>query len=233
MDELIRQLRLGEGGPSVVTFWSVLVGCSLSALLSIGVAFLYRRTNVESTYSLSLARSFVVMSMVTALIMLIIGSNIARAFSLVGALSIIRFRTAIKSPMDVALLFLSMAIGMACGTRFYMAAAVGFLTIAGVVLLLHELGFASYPERREHLLSVCFHMNVDYEPPLTAVLDKLFLAYSLAYVETVRQGTLREVTYSVRPREETKDQQVIDELVKINDNLKVSYRSIRHAVEVP
>lgn len=233
MDELIRQLRLGEGGPSVVTLWSVLIGCGLSGLLSLGVALLYRRTNVESTYSQALARSFVVMSMVTALIMLVIGSNIARAFSLVGALSIVRFRTAIKSPMDIAFLFLSMAIGMACGTRFYMVALVGFGVIALTILGLHGLGFASYPERREHLLSVAFHMDVDYEQVLGPVLDRFFDAYSLAYVETVRQGTLREVVYSVRPREGAADKEIVDALVAVNDNLKVSYRSIRHAVEVP
>jgi len=53
------------------------------------------------------------MSMVTGLIMLIIGSNIARAFSLVGALSVIRFRNAVKETRDIGFMFLAMAIGMA------------------------------------------------------------------------------------------------------------------------
>ena len=62
------------------------------------------------------------MGTVVSLIMLIIGSNVARAFALVGALSIIRFRNAMKETRDVGFIFLVMAMGMAVGTRFYLLA---------------------------------------------------------------------------------------------------------------
>lgn len=64
--------------------------------------------------------TLVMCGMIIGAVMLIIGSNVARAFSLVGALSIIRFRNAVKDPRDVAFIFLAMAIGMACGTGFYL-----------------------------------------------------------------------------------------------------------------
>lgn len=233
MDELVKSLQLGESGVALVTVWSVIIGCGLSALLSVGVGLVYRRVHTEAGYSQALAHSFVLMSMITALIMLIIGSNIARAFSLVGALSIIRFRTAIKSPQDVAFLFFAMAIGMACGTRFYSVAVLGFVMVSAVVITLKATNFASYPERREFLLSVAFHIGVEYEQRLKPVLEKYFEAYSLAYVETARQGTLREVVYSVSPKDGAKDQEILEEIVKLNDNLKVSLRSVRHAIEVP
>ena len=233
VDEFVKSLQLGESGVALVTVWSVVFGCGLSALLSVGIGLVYRRVHAEAGYSQTLAQSLVLMSMITALIMLIIGSNIARAFSLVGALSIIRFRTAIKSPQDIAFLFFAMAIGMACGTRFYSIAIVGFVLISVVVILLRVLDFASYPERREFLLSVSFHIGVDYESLLSPVLEKYFSAHSLAYVETTRQGTLRDVVYSVVPKDGTKDREVLEELTKLNDNLKVSLRSVRHAIEVP
>ncbi len=233
MDEWIKMLDLPEGLTSVVTVWEVLFGGSLAALLSILVGLVYRRVQAEGTYSQTLVHTFVLMSMITAFIMLIIGSNIARAFSLVGALSVIRFRTAIKSPLDVGFVFLSMAIGMACGTGFYAVAVVGAILISVVVVLLQAFNFGSYPARRESLLSVLFPVDVDYESALDPLLGRFFEAYSFAYAETVRQGTLIEVVYSVRPRESIATQEIVAAVREVNRNLKVSYRIVRHAIEVP
>lgn len=233
MDELIRQMGLSETSSSVVTIWQILFGVVVSALLSLAVSWTYRRVQSEASYSQALAHSFVVVAMVTALIMVIIGSNIARAFSLVGALSIIRFRTAIKSPLDVAFVFLAIAVGMACGTGFLWQAAVADVVILAVVLLLVQTNAGAKPPRTEFLLSVCFHPDVDYEAALDPLLKQSFDAYSLAYVETIRQGTQREVVYSVRPRPGVPERGIIDAVAGINGNLKVSYRAVRSAVEVP
>ncbi len=233
MDELIRMLDLPEGLTSVVSVWEILIGGSLAAVLSVFIGLVYRRVQAEGTYSQTLVHTFVLMSMITALIMLIIGSNIARAFSLVGALSVIRFRTAIKSPLDVGFVFLSMAVGMACGTGFYAVAIVGTLLISAVIVLLRTFNFGSYPARRESLLSVLFPLDADYESALDPLLGRFFEAYSFAYAETVRQGTLIEVVYSVRPREGVATQEIVDAVRQVNRNLKVSYRIVRHAIEIP
>ena len=233
MDELVKSFQLGESITTVVTIWSVIIGCALSGLLAIWIGYVYRKVQLESSYSQSLIHTFVLLTMITALIMLIIGSNIARAFSLVGALSIIRFRTAIKSPQDIGFLFWCISIGMACGTRFYSVAIVGTAMISAVVYLLHYINFASYPARKEYLLSVVFHLNVDYETALSPLLGQYFEAYSISYVETVRQGTLREVVYSVRPKNDVSDKTIVDEVAKVNDNLKISFRKIFHAIEIP
>ena len=84
------------------------------------------------------------MGMVVSIIMLIVGANIARAFSLVGALSIIRFRNAIKETRDVGFVFFAMAIGMATGTKFYLLAIVAAVIISLVILLLTELVYSSW-----------------------------------------------------------------------------------------
>ena len=104
-----------------------------------GLAAVYRFTHRGTSYSQSFAQTLVLMGMVTALIMSIIGSNIARAFSLVGALSVIRFRNALKETRDVGFMFLAMAVGMACGTRFYMLAIASGATLAAVLVLMFKL----------------------------------------------------------------------------------------------
>ena len=85
------------------------------------IGLVYRLTHRGISYSQSYVQTLVMMGMVVSLIMLVVGSNIARAFALVGALSIIRFRNAIKETRDVGFIFFAMAIGMATGTRFYTA----------------------------------------------------------------------------------------------------------------
>ena len=233
MDELVKSMQLGESVTTVVTIWSVIFGVGLSAILGIWMSFLYRKVQFEASYSQSLVHTFVVLAMITSLIMLIIGSNIARAFSLVAALSIVRFRTAIKSPQDIGFIFLTIAIGMACGTRFYSVAIVGTALISMVIFLMYYFNFAANPTSEEYLLSTAFHLNVNYESALKPLLGKFFEAYSISYVETVRQGTLREVVYSVRPKPNISDKEVFDEIAKINDKLKVSLRKINRAIDVP
>ncbi|HET9667109.1 MAG TPA: DUF4956 domain-containing protein, partial [Desertimonas sp.] len=93
------------------------VGCAVIGLT-------YRTTHRGVSYSQSYVQTLVLMGMVIALIMLVVGSNIARAFSLVGALSIIRFRNAVKETRDVGFIFFAMAIGMAAGTRFFLLAVI-------------------------------------------------------------------------------------------------------------
>ena len=102
-----------------------------------------------------------------------------------------------------------------------------------VIFLMHYFNFAENPASEEFLLSTVFHLNVDYEGALTPLLGKYFEAYSISYVETVRQGTLREVVYSVRPKPNISDKEIFDEVAKINDNLKVSLRKINRAIDIP
>jgi len=232
MDQLLKNLKLVESITSVVSIWQVIFGTLLCAALTMLVGMVYRHIHSEGSYSQSMVHTFILAGMVTSLIMIIIGSNIARAFSLVGALSIIRFRTAIKSPLDVTFVFLSIAVGMACGTGFYAVAMVGTVIMLSVMFLLYHYNFGSAPARKEFLLSVQFHLNVDYENVLNPLLGKFFEAYSISYVETIRQGTLREVVYTVRPKKDVSDQKIVNAVTQINDNLKVSYRVIRNAIEV-
>jgi hypothetical protein len=116
----------------------------LSAALSAGAAFAYRHTTRQATYSQSFAQSLVMIGMVTAIVMLIIGSNVARAFSLVGALSVIRFRNALKETRDVGFMFLVMAIGMACGSRLYLLAVAAAASLVAVLAVMWKTdAFAS------------------------------------------------------------------------------------------
>src|SRR6185436_3754267 len=115
------------------------VGLVLSTLLILALVQTYRATHRGAVYSASFLQALFVLGACTTLIMLVIGNEIARAFSLVGALSIVRFRTAIKDPRDVGFVFASLALGMACGTGFYFQAIVFTVFLCALLLLLGRL----------------------------------------------------------------------------------------------
>ena len=108
----------------------------LSFALSAFIGWIYKTTHRGTSYTQSFVFTLVLNGMIVALVMLVIGSDIARAFSLVGALSIIRFRNAVKETRDVGFIFFTMAIGMAVGTKFFLLAVVGTIFISAVILLM-------------------------------------------------------------------------------------------------
>lgn len=134
---LERFFRLTDTG--AFQLFDLAVGLVLAALLTFAFVQSYRSTHRGATYSVAFLHSLFLLSACTTLIMIVIGSNIARAFSLVGALSIIRFRTAMKDPRDVGFVFAVLAVGMACGTGFYGAAIVFTVFVCGLMLLLGYL----------------------------------------------------------------------------------------------
>jgi uncharacterized membrane protein YhiD involved in acid resistance len=161
------------------------------------------------------------MGMVTSLIMLIIGSNIARAFSLVGALSVIRFRNAVKETRDVGFMFFAMAVGMACGTRFYLLATFATAVIGGVLVLMHRAEFFHKPIS-ERLLRVRLPAGEDHETLLESAFRKHLVDSRLISIETVAGGVLQEAVFSVVVKPRTSTAAFLNELREATGNNKVA-----------
>lgn len=121
----------------IFTFTDIATSMVLATLLTFVIAHVYRQTHRGTSYSQSFLVTMFLMAVTTSVVMLIIGSNIARAFSLVGALSIIRFRTAVKDARDTGYLFAAMVVGMGCGTQFYLASISLTAFVSGLMLLLY------------------------------------------------------------------------------------------------
>ena len=94
----------------------------LATVLGIIVALVYRATHKGLSYSQSFTQTIFLVSIIVAIVMMVIGGSLSRAFALVGALSIIRFRTVVKDTRDTAFVFAALAVGMAAGTSSYVLA---------------------------------------------------------------------------------------------------------------
>lgn len=131
------------------TVFDVVASLALSFVLAATIGWVYRYTHKNVSYSQSYVQTLVMVCMVISVIMLVVGSNIARAFALVGALSVIRFRNAIKETRDVGFIFLAMAIGMTTGTRFYLLAVAATVVICLVLLIMYRFNWFRLDVQRQ------------------------------------------------------------------------------------
>ena len=144
MDPLANDLLRGLGNATNLSHlneYNVVLSLLLSTALTIVIAKAYIFTHAGYSYSKTFVQSIVLVGITVALIMVIIGSDIARAFALVGAMSIVRFRTPVKDSRDLVFIFSAIAVGMACGVQFYMYATIFTVFMAILVAAFHFLNF--------------------------------------------------------------------------------------------
>lgn len=200
----------------------VALALTLSFLASLVVAWTYRTTHRNISYSQSYVHTLVVLGMLISLIMLIVGSNIARAFALVGALSVVRFRNAIKETRDVGFIFLVMGIGMACGTRFYSLAILATVVICAVILLMNRFNWFTLNVQRQVVKVQVPTDGEDYGHLIDDVLIHHTDEYELISTETVRGGALLESAYTARLKKGVKPGELIERLRMINAGQKAT-----------
>jgi uncharacterized membrane protein YhiD involved in acid resistance len=205
----------------VFSVTDVVISLMLSFILCSAIGYVYQITHRGASYTQSYVHTLVLNGMVVAVVMLIIGSNIARAFALVGALSIIRFRNAVKETRDVGFIFFTMAIGMAIGTKFYLLAVVATVIICLVILIMTRFNWYS-----RRVVSQILKVQVPNTAEFDSLFDQLFLKYTttseLISVDTVHSGMLTELIYSLGLKKQSKVQEFISELKQLNSNNRVT-----------
>lgn len=203
------------------TVVDVVLAMVLSFVLCSVVGIVYKATHRGISYTQSYVQTLVFMGMIVALVMLIVGSNIARAFALVGALSIIRFRNAVKETRDVGFIFFAMAIGMAAGTRFYTLAIVATAAISSAILLMERLDWFKV-NLQSQVLKVQVPSGEDFSKAMDDALLRFTDHSELVSLESVRAGALTEMTYTARLKPSTKPAEVIQAFRELTGGQKVT-----------
>lgn len=214
----------GSGVAYPISAFEILLNIGLAFVLGLFVVTVYRLTNRNQAMSASFVLTLMILGMVVAMVMMIIGNSVARAFSLVGALSIIRFRTVVKDNRDIAFVFYSLASGMACGVGNYPLAVYGSGLIGLLLLFLDFTGFGSV--RRGTFILRC--QIVPQDTPFSAmeaILSQYLVSYRQVSVKTLRLGEYVQYTYMVRMRSESQLQVFISALSAIEGMERVNMLS--------
>ncbi len=128
---------LTDGG--TLTTEEIILHIAVAAIISIAIYISYWYTHSGTTYSKKFNVTLVTLTILTATVMTVIGNNVALSLGMVGALSIVRFRTAIKDSRDTTYIFWSITIGICCGVGDYMVAAVGSAVVFVALLILGRI----------------------------------------------------------------------------------------------
>lgn len=171
----------------------------LSYVLSMVVSWIYIWTYQGLSYLRSFANTLAIAGVVSALVMLAIGDDIARGLGLVGALTVIRFRTNLKDSRDLMFVFAALAIGVACGVLAFSVAILG--TVVFGLAMLH-LSFASFGSRRQHnaVLRVQVQGGGDAQRSLLQLLSRYVPSHALINLRDVGEG-VQEHAYHLKLRQ--------------------------------
>ncbi len=131
---------------SALSVKSIMICMAVTILISAYIFILYRLINRQSFYNKNFNISLPAMAIITAAIILTIQSSIIISLGMVGALSIVRFRTAIKDPMDLVFLFWSISVGIVCGAGFAIIAVIASIALTCAILLADHLPIAKAPQ---------------------------------------------------------------------------------------
>jgi len=194
-----------EISPSVVV-----IRLLVAAVLGAVVAWVYRRTRKGAEISSSFPVTLVLLAILIAMVTQVIGDNVARAFSLVGALSIVRFRTVVRDTQDTAYVIFAVVVGMAVGANDLWVGVIGIAVVGFAAYLMMARARVFSAAQPAYLLSLRVGLGHDLDTLLGGTLDGHLQERELMSVATVKQGVFLDVTYETRLRSNGS----ADELVK-------------------
>ena len=195
------------------------MGCALA--LSVAIMLVYMFTHRRTGFRPAMLFTMMLLGPIVSIIVICIGSNIARAISIGGGLALIRFRNTVEDPRDIVYFYLSIAAGIACGVGFigFGAVAVGLVLL--VIILLSVIGIDRFGGTGKRL-RILIPESLDYDGVFEPVLKKYCRYSHLNRIKTQDYGTLLELDYRIVLKDKKQEKAFIDELRMRNGNLNIS-----------
>lgn len=203
-----------------ITPQTAIITILIAALFGGIIAFTYYKTQDDEVYQQSFAVTLLMLPVILSVIILFVGSNIARAFSLAGTLSIIRFRSAPGDPKDIGFIFFDIAAGLSCGVGLY---GYGILFVLVLCVIIFIVSKCSVFEKKKicKTLKITMPEDLNYEGAFDDILKKYTEKYKLTKIKTTDLGALFELCYSVLMKTNQNEQEFLNELRVRNGNLKI------------
>tara|TARA_B100001564_G_scaffold358017_1_gene375636 strand:- start:1131 stop:1811 length:681 start_codon:yes stop_codon:yes gene_type:complete len=193
----------------------ILINLTLAFILGVIVSIIYKKTHKGLSYSQSFMVTNIFVAVIVCMVIMIIGNNLARAFALVGALSIIRFRTVVKDTKDTAFIFWSLAVGMASGTGSYFLAVAGTVMISLIAIILHKTNFGSFVKSEFILQFILDQKDEKVTKKYLEIIKKFTNSYTLLSSENSSDNNKIKLNFDIVMQEEKEQTELLKELSKI------------------
>lgn len=189
----------------------------LAGLLGVIISFTYMKTGKVSK---NFARTLIILPILVCVVMLVVNGNLGTSVAIVGAFSLIRFRSLQGNSRDIAFVFFAMSIGLICSIGDVIFAAGVTILVSAILVLLNLVHYAD-AKTQEKELKVTIPENLDYNNLLDDLLERFTQKSKLVKVKTTNMGSLYEITYLIQLKDETREKEMIDDIRCRNGNLTV------------
>lgn len=199
--------------PSDMTWEQILMNISAAAVLGFFIFISYYISHRGTIYSKKFNASLVILTVLTGTVMTVIGNNIALSLGMVGALSIVRFRTAIKDSRDTVYIFWSIIIGICCGVGDYLVASIGSAVVFLVILVLGCI-------KSDNRMLLIVRAERSKQPMIKSQVYKLFDSKAILRVENTTEGTVEliyELTQKMLKKAEKIESDITGSIYKIGN----------------
>lgn len=173
----------------------LLISAALGLVVS-GSYWLSQRRPASEVYPLAV--TIVLLTTLVTMTTMVIGDSTARAFGLVGVLSIVRFRTVVEDTRDTAFVIFAVAVGMAVGADNLTVAFIGIPVVSVVSIAMGQIGSRLKPAGRVYGLELRIGSGHDLEQPVQSVLDQFAMQSKVVSVVTARQGISLDLNYQIQ-----------------------------------
>ncbi len=227
MDKLV--IYLNTETLTVQTFLIILIVTTiLGGLLGGLLAFLRRKEGYDRSFFITI----VLMPLIISIIILLVSNSIARAFSLAGVFTLVKFRTTISDTKDIAYVFSTVAIGLAMGMGYVTFAVIITLFIMTILALIALLKLDEIKDNHAKL-KIVIPENLNYIGAFDEVFGTYLQFYKLKKVRTTDFGSTFELTYLINMKKSINQKAFIDDLRVINNNLNIvlNQEYVERAVE--
>jgi len=202
-----------------ISIYTVLTNLSVSLACGIVIALVYRFIYKGPSYSATYVNSLVLLSLITTLVIMVIGNNLARAFGLVGAMSIIRFRTAVRDVQDIVYIFFALAVGMASGVGLHAIAIAGTLVICLVSVVLVTFNFGA-PGKAEYVLQLIYKPSNEIENRITETMRKYCTGIRLSNLKSQGDDGNVEAFYQFSLKRKYRSTELVEEFTSLSDKIR-------------
>lgn len=199
--------------PSDMTWQQILMNISAAAVLGIFIFVSYSISHRGTIYSKKFNASLVILTVLTGTVMTVIGNNIALSLGMVGALSIVRFRTAIKDSRDTVYIFWAIIIGICCGVGDYLVASIGSAVTFAVIFILGCI-------KTDNRILLIVRADRAKQPMIKSQVYKLFSGKAILRVENTTQDTVEliyELTQKMVKKAEKVEINITDSIYKLEN----------------
>ena len=209
---------LFDSTSSNASLWTILVCTLVSIVLGVIVAYTHKKT---SNYSKNFLITLAILPVLVQTVMIMVNGNLGTSVAILGAFSLVRFRSIPGTAKEILSVFFSMAIGLSIGMGHIIFAGIVTVFISLIIIILSKFNILE-TEGNEKVLKITIPENLDYTNIFDELFKKYINKYEIKQVKTTNMGSLFELTYYITFNKNINEKEFIDELRVLNGNLKIT-----------